>query len=61
MFFSHNYANIEVDSYDSLPKSLTFHNVIIHMNLVWNKDENHYYYNIFLEKRFQLPKNNNNK
>ena len=35
---SHNYANIKVDSYDSLPleKALTFHNVIIHIKSVWN-------------------------
>ena len=45
--FSHNYASIKVDSYDSLPfeKTLTF-----------------LYYNIFLEKgSYQLPKNNDNK
>ena len=37
---SHNYAKIEVDSYDSLPleKTLTFHNVIKHIKSVWNKD-----------------------
>ena len=56
--FSHNYAKIKVDSYDSLPleKTLTFHNVIIHIKSVWNKDQNHYYYSIFLEKpSYQLP------
>ena len=33
---SHNYAKIKVDSYDSLPlkKTLTFHNVIIHIKSV---------------------------
>ena len=48
MFFSHNYAKIKVDSCDSLPleKTLTFHNVIIHLGSVWSKDQNHYYYNI---------------
>ena len=29
---------------------------------VWSKDQNHYYYDIFLEKcSYQLPKNNYNK
>ena len=62
--FSHNYAKIKVDSYDSLPleKTLTFHNVIIHIKSVWNKDQNHYYYSIFLEKpSYQLPKINDSK
>ena len=36
---SHNDTKIKTDSYDSFP-----------LNLVWNQDENHYYYNIFLEK-----------
>ena len=49
---SHNYARIKVDSFDflSLEKSMTFHNVIILIKSVWNKDKNSYYYNIFLEK-----------
>ena len=48
---SHYYAKIKVDSYDSLPveKTLTLHNVIMHINSVLNKDQNHYD-NIFLEK-----------
>ena len=61
--FSHN-AKIEVDSYDSLPleKKLTFHVVIIYINSFSNKEQNHYYYNIFLEKCFyQLPKTNDKK
>ena len=43
--FSHYY-------YDSLPieKVLTLHNVITIIKSVLNKDQNHYYYNIFLEK-----------
>ena len=47
--FSHYFAKIKVDSYDSLPieKILTLHNVIIHIKSVLNKDKNHYYYNIF--------------
>ena len=31
-------------------------------SLVWNKDQNHYYYNTFLKKcSKQLPKNNDNQ
>ena len=42
--FSHNYARIKVDSYDSLPleKPLTLYNVIILIKSVLNKDQNHY-------------------
>ena len=57
--FSHYFAKIKVDSYDSLSieKVLTLHNVIILIKLVLNKDKNHYYYKIFLEKcSYQLPK-----
>ena len=40
------------NSDDSWPleKTLTIHNVLIHIKLVWNKDQNHCYYNKFLEK-----------
>ena len=50
--FSQYYAKIKVDSYDSLPleKTLTFHNVIILITLVFDKDKNNYYFNMFLEK-----------
>ena len=50
--FSHYYMKIEVDSYDSLPieKTLTLHNIIILIKSVLNKDQNHYYYSILLEK-----------
>ena len=57
--FSHYYAKIKVDSYDSLPikKMLTFHNVIIIIKSVLNKDKSHYYYKIFLERcSYQLAK-----
>ena len=57
--FSHYFAKIEIDSYDSLPieKRLTLYNVIIHIKSVLNKDENHYYYKIFLEKcSYQLAR-----
>ena len=49
---SHNYVEIKIDSYDSLPlqKTLTLHNVIILIQSVFNKDKNNYYYNIFLDK-----------
>ena len=49
---SHNYAKFKVDSYNSI----TFHNVIIFIKSVFNKDKNNYYYNIFLEKApYKLP------
>ena len=49
--FSHNYARLKVDSYDFLPieKVSTLH-VIMLIKSVFNKDQNRYYYNIFLEK-----------
>ena len=53
-----NFARIKVDLYGSLPleKTSTLHNVIIHKSVL-NKDQNHYCYNIFLEKCFyQLAK-----
>ena len=42
---------IKVDSYDSLPlgKTTTLHNVIILINSVFNRNQNNYYCNIFLE------------
>ena len=54
----HNYANLKVDSYNSLTleKTITFHNVIILINSVWNKGKNSHFYNIFLEKvSYELP------
>ena len=56
---SHSYAKVKVDSYNSLPleKTMTFGNVIILIKLVWNKDKNNSYYNIFLENAtYELPK-----
>ena len=36
---------------------MNFHNVIILIKSVFNKDKNNYYYNIFLEKAsYELPK-----
>ena len=57
--FSHYFAKIKIDSYDSLPleKILTLCNVKILIISVLNKDKNHYYYKIFLEKgSYQLGK-----
>ena len=59
MFFCHYYTKIKVDYYGSLPieKILALYNVIILITSVINKDDNHYYVNIFLEKcSYQLPK-----
>ena len=49
---NHSFTRIRIDSYNFLPvkKILTFHNVIILINSAGNKNENNYYYNIFLEK-----------
>ena len=49
---SHNYAKIKIDLYDSLPpeKTLTLH-VLILIKVVFNKDRNSYYFNIFLERK----------
>ena len=57
--FSHYFAKIKADSYDSLPieNTLTFHNVIILIKSVLKKDKNHCYYKILLEKwSYQLAK-----
>ena len=48
---SHNYERIKADSCDSLP------NVMIRIKSVFNKNQNHYYYNIFLgEYSYQSSK-----
>ena len=44
----HNFARIRIDSYDSLP--MTFHDVIILIKSVVNKNKNSYYYNKILEE-----------
>ena len=45
-----------------LEKVLTFHNVVILIKSVFNKDKNNHYYDIFLEKGFyELTENNDNK
>ena len=42
----------EVDSYDplSIEETLTLHNALILIKSVLNQNQNHYYFNIFLEK-----------
>ena len=49
---NHNFARIRIDSYNSLPieKILIFHNVIILIKSVVNKNKNEHCYNKFLEK-----------
>ena len=56
--FNHNFATIRNDSHNSLPieKILTFHNVIILVQSVVNKNKNDYYYNIFLKKSLHKDK-----
>ena len=46
---NHNFGKIRIDSYNSLPieKILTFHNVIILIKSVVNKNKNNHYYNVF--------------
>ena len=51
-------AKFKVDSCDSLPSEKTMKFI----KSVFNKDQNNYYYNIFLEKvLYELPENNDNK
>ena len=49
---NHNFGEIRIDSYNSLTieKILTFHDVVILIKSVANKNKNEYYYNIYLEK-----------
>ena len=50
MFFSHNYEKIKIDLDVNSPleETLTLHNVSILIKSVFNKNEDLYYYNIFL-------------
>ena len=54
--FSHIFAKIKVNSYDSLPieKRMALRNVIIQIKWVLNKDKNHYHYNIFRKLLFSI-------
>ena len=57
--FFNNFAEMKIQSNDDLPleETLNLHNVIILIKSVFNKDQNHYYYNSFLEKcSYQLAK-----
>ena len=49
---NNNFGKIKTDSHNSLAieKILTFHNVVILINSVVNKNKNNYYCNIFLEE-----------
>ena len=57
---NHNFSGTRVGSYNSLPieKALTFHNVVILIKSVVNKNKNEYYYNIFFEKGSHKDKSN---
>ena len=57
---NHNFARIRIDSHNYLPveKALTFQKVVILTKSVVNKNENNYYYNIFLEKGSDADKSN---
>ena len=50
--FSNNYAKLKIDSHDDLllEKILTLYNVVMLIKSVFNNNQNHYYYNVFLEK-----------
>ena len=57
--FSYNYAKIKFDSHDSWnrEKTLNLHIVILLNKSTLIKDQNHYCYNMFIEKCFnQLDK-----
>ena len=47
---NHNFGEIRIYSYNSLPteKILTFHNIIILIKSVVNKNENNYYYIMYI-------------
>ena len=58
---NHDFGEIRTDSYNYFPieKILTFHNVIILIKSVVNKNKYNYYYNIFLEKSLYKDKSIN--
>ena len=57
---THNFARIRIDSCNSLriQKKLFFHDVIIPIKSVFNKNENNYYHNVFSEKSLYEDKYN---
>ena len=62
--FSHFCTKIKVDLCDSLSleKKLAFHNVILTIQSVFNKNKNNYFFNVFLENgSYEIPKNSNDK
>ena len=48
----HNFARIRINSHNSLPteKASIFRDAIILVKSVFNKNQNYYYYHIYLEK-----------
>ena len=55
---------MKIDSYDYFPveKKNDFHSVITLIKPVFSKNQHHYHYNIFLEKRsYPLPEGNDNE
>ena len=57
---SYNLAIIRLDSYNSFPieKILSFHNVIILVKSIVNKNKSEHYYSMFLEKGSFKDKSN---
>ena len=57
---NHNFAKIRIESYNSLAieKILSFHDVMILINSVVNKNKNEYYHNIFFGKSSYKDKSN---
>ena len=57
---NHNFSRIRIDSYNSLliDKILSFHNAIILIKSVVNKNKSEYYYKIYLEKGLSKNKSN---
>ena len=52
--YSHKYTKIKINFNDELPleKAITIHNVMILVKSAFDKNHNHYYYKVFLEKMF---------
>ena len=64
MFFLIRIKESKIDSYDSFPlkKKLTMHKAVRLFYSVLNKNKNHYYYNMFLEKSsYHFSEKNGNK
>ena len=57
---NHNFAPIRIDSYKPLPIeiTLTFHNIVILIKSIVNKNKNEYYYDTFLQKGSFKDKSN---